>query len=91
MSDKQIRVGDLVMIVRTCCGSWVGAPFRVNELRHANGVARCNKCFMAISPSELIAFEGHGPTYHGAPISWLKRLDPDALNDDVPTHEELTA
>ena len=94
MSDKPIAVGDLVMVVRwPCCGSALG---RVGVVRGFDRVAidgGCVKCtgrkdaHFGATPAAAVQV-GKNTLW---PVAWLKRLDPDALKDDVPTREELTA
>ena len=90
--SKPISVGDLVMVVRwPCCGSHLGKVSTVVAIEPSlPGGAFCRRC-------------GRRNAYHSVPLatlantgirpfpSWLKRLDPDALKDEVPTKEELTA
>ena len=81
MSDKPIQVGDLVMVVRGCCPhKSFGVPWRVEGVVHKSG--NCSVCHKEIPESPVAV-----GTFM-APLSWLKRLDPDALKDDVPTKEE---
>lgn len=90
MSDKPISVGDLVMVVRpsTCCGSsfsGVGEIFKVALIKHDSGHRSC--CGKVESVVRCLG-EGHMLGYF---IDRLKRLDPDALKDDVPADERVTA
>lgn len=93
--NKPISVGDLVMVVQTCCtksvayyGVSFGLPWRVEGIARIE--ARCPWCKAEYTG----LFAQRAKTSKGwdrAPMHWLKRLDPDSLKDDVPTKEELTA
>lgn len=91
MSGKQIQVGDLVMVVRnkSCCGIGddIGHVFRVTGYFHGTRCAVCGD--VRREPSVTIETQ-HGD-WRGKPISRLKRIDPDNLQDDVPTKEGLHA
>ena len=91
MSDKPIGVGDLV-VVHGCldCGHRLGLIFKVGAIRmHYGGGYHCNKCGRDLMwPGEVGAEHFHGGLI---PLVCLRRLDPDALKDDVPMKEELTA
>ena len=84
MSDRPIQVGDLVMIVG-CTNQ--------RMMQHLGKIGA------VLAPSKFYdnawLVEGAEFSTWGVPCSWrqrhLKRLDPDALKDDVPTREELTA
>ena len=84
MADKPIGVGDLVMVVG-CLNK---------KMKHHIG-----KIGRVYAPSSIHknhwVVEGVDLDINGLSCSWcyehLKRLDPDALKDDVPTKEELTA
>lgn len=92
MSDKPIGVGDLVVVVRACeyCGNntHLGYVFCVRWVGYSDGSMDC--CENGYGDAEWSADDeasGDGAW----PTSWLKRLDPDALRNDTPTKEELTA
>ena len=90
MSDKPIAVGDLVYVAHSCCGMRVKPYMFVvakidDGLLHAHHA--CRDCLREM-PKELGAVPNNG---WGQPISWLKRIEPDCLNDDVPERERLTA
>lgn len=89
MSDKPISKGDLVMVVKPCpcgCTHLMGKVFKVGDFRQW-GSTMCRQC-QRTHPGQLNAFDDAGNDICGV---WrLKRLDPDALKDDVPTGDELT-
>lgn len=94
MSDKPIAVGDLVMVVRdTACGCYYGRVYPVIAIEAvAMGAVRCGHCNDLRYCDKHLAALLRGPNRDGhLPISWLKRLDPDALRDDVPTEEGIHA
>jgi hypothetical protein len=73
--DKPISVGDLVVIVRECCGvdSELGSVFRVSAIStlttyHDEG---CGYFYRGLC---VEADDGERP--HGIPIHWLKRIPP---------------
>ena len=84
--DKPISVGDLVMVVRAreCCGNddAVGLVFRVFDFKPD---FYCDRCGTQIIRSA--SMDG----WWRAGLNRLKRLDPDALKDDMPEREELSA
>lgn len=90
MSDKPISVGDLVMVVRasSCCGhtQGMGLAFCVEYLQ--GGPNTCHACGDHQQHSMDAWFSGAKISF---PVYRLKRIDPDALKDDIPTREELTA
>ena len=91
---SEIKVGDLVMVVRwPCCGAHDGAVFRVATFwrpSEQGSYLMCRSCGRRMPESYALG-EGSVERRAGAPIAWLKRLDPDALKDDVPTDEVIHA
>ena len=90
MSDKPISVGDLVMVVRSGfhgTGTYLGHVFRVAGL--INSSHKCVDCGHVHFPNSPSAFWEELDGW--IRLDLLKRLDPDALKDDMPTKEELTA
>ena len=89
--SEQIKVGDLVMVVRpyVCCGKSSTNMGEVGKVvAILNILCRCPACHF-FGKEQLAKLDIS--TGLGTEISRLKRLDPDALKDDVPTREELTA
>ena len=84
--DKPIAVGDLVMVVRPtpCCGHprGIGLPYRVLSIDDLSSCVHCNRVARSIAISEPAG---------GYCFEQLIRIDPDNLQDDVPTKEELHA
>ena len=95
MSDKPIAVGDLVMVVRNCSAPiYFGTTFKVRSILFLYG-GNCSFCGKDHTGNYAKAeerYEGSdGQTHDMAPVSWLKRIDPPAIDEDVPEKEELTA
>jgi len=89
MSDRPIQVGDLVMVVRsTDCGHdfMTGKVFVVLEISCTP--ATCTVCGRVSAP-HFYAWKDYCNGGWGAELSRLKRLDPDALRDDVPADERM--
>lgn len=94
MSD--IKVGDLVMVVRTCCSvsaeRVMGALFTVSHI--GNELAKCSGCG-ATDFGGLFAFSsekyGKRRIADMAPISWIKRIPPlselEGQNEKKELHE----
>ena len=86
MSDRPIQVGDLVVVIKPtdCCDSpyAVGFIFVVSCIR--GGPGTCVHCGGRYERIDA-CFENKG--WLG--LDRLKRLDPDALRDDVPADERL--
>ena len=83
--DKPIQVGDLVMVVRSCCDHQVrgkvvfNIPWRVSKIIASN--RRCRGCgFGSATMPVALAEEPYGKKWKGkamgAPIAFLKRIDP---------------
>ncbi len=76
MSDRPIRVGDLVVQIKTCCepDEFVGIPFVVEKLVFCS--APCSEC--GDSYSGLHVYEQEDEDWFEAwiPIHWLKRIPP---------------
>ena len=91
MSDKPISVGDLVMVVRPTpcgCSAGLGKIFKVTIIDRSPLPNKCASCGQLFGPHDQARNRSERL---GAALYRLKRLDPDALKDDVPTKEELTA
>ena len=89
MSDKPISVGDLVMVVRwPCCGLILGYIARVSNIDHMRGTY-CVECRRVYNNEPNADFFYQGPgSLACAPLSCLKRIDPDLLKETEST--ELT-
>ena len=96
MSDRPIQKGDLVMIVRghSCVLNKLGGiPFVVTGFMNPRGGGwRCSRCLtMSAGPNELGVTGDIGLRGGAAPVSWLLRIDPSNLSEDIPEKEELHA
>lgn len=71
MSDRQIQVGDLVMVKQVCCDTSVlGVPFIVSRAILSGHY--CTNCGKSHTASMLAI----GLRDYGVPFSWLKRIPP---------------
>ena len=81
-----IKRGDLVMVVRPSprCGNTVsiGLVFRATDVRH--GRMHCLHCR---APQEVVFVEKDG--VFGLDASRLKKIDPLATGDTIPTRKEV--
>jgi len=77
-----IGPGDVVEVVRDCCGSYVGAVFTVGHVESMSPMwyARCNCCYHLMSGLDM-ACSAPGEIVMGyerflVPIPWLRKLEP---------------
>ena len=89
MSERPIHVGDAVYVYRTCCtGTEVELYGKVGIVRAFSPYKyKCYYCGWSGTEARAIAFSEPDIC---APISWLKRIDPGCLDEDIPEKEELT-
>ena len=99
MSDP-IKAGDLVVVVRSCCDHQVrgkvvfNIPWRVARVITSN--RRCRGCgFGSETLTVAIAEEPYGKKWRGkargAPVAFLKRIDPPMYDETEKRDEEITA
>lgn len=95
MTDRRaIQVGDLVMVVRVCCdfpikeGVRMGLPWRV-QLVASLPVAGCPKCGFKERGIFAASNEIKRAGWNCAPVEWLKRIDPPALDENTTTDEPI--
>jgi len=94
--SEPIKVGDLVMIVRTCCefplteGVRMGLPWRVDVMANLKR-SRCPKCGFTDSGSYAGSKDIVRPNWNCAPLEWLKKIDPPKLEQDERHDEKITA
>lgn len=88
MSDRPIQKGDLVMIVRGCCQEVIGVIFTVAAIEKIP-LPNCQYCGNDHSGLFARATERYKLGSTHAPLFWLKRIDPGALSEDVPAHDEV--
>ena len=84
MSDKTIRVGDLVIIIGAA------NPRMVHHIGKIGKVVGCSSVY----PNNFFV-DTAMENIHGAPCSWrydrLKKIDPPALPESVTTDEKIHA
>jgi len=87
--SEQIKVGDLVIVIHSCCGVHLGKIRRVEALV-AVPIAGCDYCdyvHASYTDAEFV-----GTVFPTAwPTSWLKRIPPLSELEGVKTEEEITA
>ena len=87
MSDRPIQAGDLVMVVapRTCCKTGnLGGVFKVGDI-YTGRQGGCSFCGV-ISTEPLVRRAGE---FDGYQIRRIKRIDPPATGDSLPTRREM--
>ena len=93
-SDRPIAVGDLVMVVRTCCdlpaqeGVRMGLPWTVQLIANLK-VSRCPKCGFTDNGRYAASNEIKRNGWNCAPVEWLKRIDPPAQMESTKTDEPM--
>lgn len=88
--NDQITPGDLCIVVRDCCGHWLGAIRTVRSIRRIDGILWCDKCHRSwdgITIAEL----GEFGELHRTPVSWLKRIKPLSESEGAETLEVIEA
>lgn len=92
---NEIHVGDLVMVVHTCCERRVHpviyeVGLLVDSYTTPPGCWLCEFCEARL-PNEVFAIPV-GPFSYGRiaqPLSWLKRLDPNVLEQETRQQEKV--
>ena len=76
--SEPIKAGDLVQIVRwPCCGAGVGFVFVVHKLTAIGEFdLACSRCNAPHPASKFALSAGSIASRLGAPLPWLKRIDP---------------
>lgn len=90
--DKSIKRGDLAMVVRDCCGRYLGTPLTVANVLRINepSIALCDTCKREYSNIDLVKVDS--PTrLVFAPLFWLKKIDPPAIPETTDEREVLHA
>ena len=94
--SERIKVGDLVMVIRTCCAEInnrthpIGIPVSVKELYTAK--VRCPYCGFYDETCAMARFnEKLSSGCVKSPVAWLKKINPPALDESVETKREVTA
>lgn len=81
--DDIIRKGDLVCVVRDCCGKRLGQIFIVEQI-----VLRDSLCGFCKAIYDNTYFAGYGK--RGRPLSWLKKINPPAIEIETERETEIT-
>lgn len=93
--DTTIKAGDMAIVVRDCCGHWLGRPLRVESVSAVPGVydwLRCDQCDRRWTNIAYVVVEdGFARKFWHVPLWWLKKIDPPALTETEDEREELTA
>lgn len=91
MSDNVIRVGDLVMAVRSCCDKQavsftvkLGVPHTVTANYSVN--IRCRFCGWNSRGASKVRLDCGGT----APVAWLIKIKPPAISESTDREKELT-
>ena len=88
MSDKPISVGDLVVVVRDCCGKYIGRTFIVEQM--ATGEAECVFCrarFHNVTVAGDASVASLRDNGNLGILTWLRRIPPLEELEGVKTEE----
>ena len=89
---SEIRVGDLVVVVRTCCEKTaqesLGITGKVTLIRSTT--MRCEYCLSFMKTNWKAHFETEC-TFKCAPLSWLRRIPPLSELESTEHKEETPA
>ena len=88
---NDIAPGDLVQIVRDCCGIYVGQTFFVARMMGAS-LHRCQTC--GYKSEQALVYTGQPQNGFNAcyvPLAWLKKFPPLAELGDVKQEDEIAA
>ena len=90
--DRPIQVGDLAVLIYSCCNDRLGLVGSVNGFYRgriwAGDVLRCNLCRADITPPDRNSVRLSGaPDYW--PLAWVKKLDPPAELEGEKRDEEV--
>lgn len=89
----EIKKGDLVMVVRVthdCYAKFIGIPFVVENVGHANGNI-CDFCYQGSFSGPSACAGKSVATGIGGLQSWLKKIDPPSTGeyDGVPVRNQI--
>lgn len=90
--DQTIKAGDLAMVVRDCCGAYLGQPLKVASVFNIPhpGEALCTKCQRSYSNISVVEVEDPGELLY-APLFWLMKIDPPQVSATVEQDERIAA
>lgn len=83
---NEIKEGDLVVSVISCCDKWYGRVFTVARSRYSD--AQCEACGYLHAPQVFVGTAGQN---YGIPLAWVKRIPPPEELNIVDEREELHA
>ena len=89
MSDS-IKPSDLCIVVRDCCGHWLGAMVTVGGIGRMPSL-RCGHCPYVVPCVEPITLNAMGGRMILAPVAWLRRIPPLAELEGAERRVEVTA
>ena len=89
---SEIKVGDLVVVVRTCCAETakqsLGVIAKVVSIHKTT--MRCMYCRAFMTMDRKAGFDVTGK-FNGAPLSWLRRIPPFSELESTEHKEETPA
>lgn len=88
MSDRPIQVGDLVVVVGSCCSSHLGYVFKVETL-FAGQTFKCSGGSGGCGRRQYDTVCAGIRNKIAVPMKWLKRIPPDILDADVEERREI--
>lgn len=90
--DQTIKPGDLAMVVRDCCGRYLGVPIKVRSIFNVSEPksAMCGHCQRTYSNITMVEVESPTSLWYG-PLFWMKKIEPPAEYERGENREELTA
>ena len=100
MNDRPIQPGDLVQVVRDCCGAHLGFTFTVRSIhppRIDGHYWFCDQCggkytgTVAENGDVHAPIELKPPAVVFAPLPWLKRIPPLSEFEQTTTEEDAHA
>ena len=91
--DQTIKAGDMAMVVRDCCGHWLGRVVDVESLVPMRPemwleCVVCKKQWSNITFAFNANAKTNGVDLYRAPLHWLKKIDPSQETDIVDEREE---
>lgn len=90
--NEPIKPGDLVQVVKSCCGQALGLIFTVSHFHTDDKNLRCYDCGHREGAfTEVHATAPFGDDFDYAPLHWLKRIPPLSELEGEERREELTA
>lgn len=79
MRSRGIQAGDIVQVVRDCCGRYLGLVFTVEKLEYIRVPLHCQHCGWKHEGELLVAWiKDRLPLMMISPAAWLKRFEPPA-------------